>query len=383
MTVFDETSSYFRIKEHTRDEFLGVGTGSGGLGREVLRWSESDAADQLWLVIPRGDDQYQLISAIDNGVPSPCFLTLFPMGDPAGFTVYPSVDKPLPPYFDPGGDPSAFATQFQTFRFRNGDGATFNIQEPTKNEYAGISSPFGRLVRWVWTGEKDQLFTFKPWNPPKPPTLAEPGTIGDVPRIKAEDQVPPETSDPVVIGEVAVPAVLVDDPHYSNKLIQFQRSPYYILRREQFWDRTGDRGYYLRYPGGEKFTRTIALTYKISSETTVSTERTFAIELSVTGGIAFGPVTAGISTKVTNGLNVKRVSHDSVSTEKQETFEVEVTKKCVLVCWSLVDRYSLLRVAGSAIEPVQTWTVPQTNTMTTDSFPPDAVSLTRPDGGGG
>ncbi len=81
MTIFDEVSCLFRIREHTRDEFLGVGT-----NREVLRWSESRGNDQLWLVLPKGENkkgetEIQLMSAVDNGVPTPLFLTMFPVGD--------------------------------------------------------------------------------------------------------------------------------------------------------------------------------------------------------------------------------------------------------------------------------------------------------------
>ncbi len=260
-------------------------------------------------------------------------------------------------------------------------GNTFNIQEHSKNEWATIGSSRGLLVRWGWSGGVDQLFTFEPWELRDPPQLQsgkDPGQIGDIPRVTDIDKMPPEQSTAEVIGEIAVPSALVHDGRFSNKLIQFQRSPYYILRREEYWDRTGDNGYYHDHGEGEQRTKKVELFYQVTIEATETEEKTFGVEFSVTGGVNFLGNTVNISTKVSNALKVTKMTHERIVTERLDNFEVEYKSevpRCVFVCWSLVDKYTLLRVTGDVREPMQTWTVPQYNTKKVDSFPPNSVTV--------
>jgi hypothetical protein len=394
MAFFDEVSCLVRIREHTCDEYLAVGTQSGqsgGVGREVLRWHETGQNDQLWLVLPRGENakgetEIRLMSAVDNAIPAPQFLTVFPLGNPVPFTVCPIPSHPLPSPWDemtPGEmTPEAFQKSFQTFRLMNGNGNTYNIQEPTKNEYAGISGMGGRLIRWVRTGEPDQLFTFEPWEPPEQPPLqkpeAEPGQIGDVPRVTDKDEEPPERSTPKLIGEIAVPSVLVHDGHFSDQLIQFQQSPYYILRREQYWDRTGDKGYYHKHSEGEQWTEEIRVVYRVTTDITETEEQTFGIEFSITGGVSFMGITSSFSSKVLDTLKTTKIAHESIVKEDEKTVTVEYkseVKSCVFVCWSLVDKYILTRVVGDVREPMQTWTVTEHNNKKVDCFPPNSVTV--------
>jgi Insecticidal Crystal Toxin, P42 len=357
--IVDEIGAFFRIREFTKNEFVAVGSDGN-----ILRWSASNGDDQLWLVIPVGDRSYRIMTK-QNG-------EYMAVGSDGNIRRWKSVEGPT-----------------QVFRLVNGDTDTFNIQEGTENEFVAVGSN-GNILRWAKSGGVDQKFRFEPWKAKGKPVLpkvdAEPGQIGDVPRLKGFDFTElPETTKPKTVAFSVIPATSVYDPAYSDKIAQMEANPYYVARRSQYWSRNGAHGYaYEHQPGGSDYFEK-KLVYEASSTTSQTIEETTGTKFSVEGGFSLsgvrkgisGTMSGGVSYEVSHELKTTLVSAGTVTRRKEDTVSRTYDKnQHFTICgWSLIDRYELLRADLETVvsgEDVGSW-----NSLKTDQFPSDVPPPTR------
>ncbi len=354
MKPYEETCALFRIRENTKNEFVAIGSDGN-----ILRWAASDGDEQLWLPIPAADGKVK-------------FMT--PMKGSAGEYMAVGTDGNIRRWKNTGG-------KEQAFRLVNPlPGDWWEIQESTQSEYVAVGT-YGNILRWGRTGQKDQQFKFEPWRPTPKPDLETgglaPGQIDDIPRLDSEGKDPPESSETYFIAETILPATVVNDGDFSEILAQVQQSPYYILRREQFWDRTGDRGFLREHAGKTKEEYKKVIRYLVTNTAGRSSESTLGIEFGVKGGYArsstLGTISVELSTKITNQLKTKEYEEQQI--EKETTYEFKRTLKVgppfKIVGWSLVDRYSIMRIDRKLVAQ---WEVALDNTTKVDGFPKDVTA---------
>ncbi|MCW5699726.1 MAG: hypothetical protein KIT00_07785, partial [Rhodospirillales bacterium] len=326
-----------------------------------MRWSESKGDEQLWLPIPLADEKVK-------------FMT--PQKGHEG------------EYMSVGSNGNILRWEAtgieQEFKLVNptSDG-WWEIQESTESEHVTVVS--GNVRRWKRTGDADQRFKFEAWNAREKPKVVsgrEPGQIGDVPRLKSVEDIPLETTEPSLIAETPLPATVVDDPDFSSKLVQVERTPYYILRREQFWDRTGDRGFMIGHSGTTEDKTERSIRYLVTNTQGRSSETTLGFQFSVKGGYSRKlPVsTVSVELSTTISQQIKTREHSEQQTQKEDLFVYTRTfpkgPPIKIVGWTLVDRYSIVRMDGTLIAQ---WEVALSNNTIVDGFPRDCTAPYRVD----
>jgi len=335
-------SAFYKIQEGTRNEYVAVGSDGN-----ILRWAPTAGDEQKWLIVPLRENVYH-IRTKSNG-------EYMAVGHDGNIRRW-----------------AATGGKEQQFRFLRKDAERYAIKESTQDECVAVGSN-GNVLRWACTGGPEQEFRFVPEEiKPKPevrPGEAEPGEIGDVPRIQGFGQPPPERSAPKLIGEVLLPAVYVDEPGF-DKFEQVLANPYYILRREQFWDRGPERGAYLEHDGHTE--RTVKVTTKvgIKETTSQSIEDTLGVKVSVNAKFNYSGQSAEIGTEISKTLKVAQTTSQEKMVEEthEETVNFPKGDRFVRVIWTMVDRYTLERMLDRS--PVDTWEI-ALNAIIMDSFPRD------------
>lgn len=326
--IVDEIGAFFRIREFTRNEFVAVGSDGN-----ICRWGETGGDEQAWLVIPLGGRSYRIMTK-QNG-------EYMAVGSDGNIRRWAFQDEPA-----------------QVFRLVNGDVDTFNIQEGTKNEFVTVVDPGGNVRRWEKTNKNDQKFKFEPWKAKPKPNLpqpdAEPGQIGDVPRLSSCDFTElPVSTEPKTVAYATIPATAVDDGTYSDKIAQMEANPYYVMQRSQYWTRQGDFGYsYEHQPGdGAGFEKTVK--FEATAGTTKTVEKTMGTRFSVNGGFSVdgtrlgipGKMSAEMAYETSQQLKTTLVSIESVTqTEETKVSHTYDKNAHYTICgWSLIDVYTLFR----------------------------------------
>jgi hypothetical protein len=326
--IVDETGAFFRIRECTRNEFIAVGSDGN-----ICRWKETGGDEQAWLVIPLGGRSYRIMTK-QNG-------EYMAVGSNGNILRWGFEDKPT-----------------QVFRLVNGDTDTFNIQEGTKNEFITVVDPGGNVRRWEKTNKKDQQFKFEPWKDKAKPKLpkpeAEPGQIGDVPRLTSYDFTElPVATDPKIVAYATIPATAVDDDTYSDKIAQMESNPYYVMQRSQYWTREGDFGYSYEHQPGDSAGFEKIVKFEVTAGTTKTVEKTMGTKFSVNGGFTAdgsrqgipGKMSAEMAYETSQQLKTTLVSSESVkqSEETRVTHTYDKNLRYTICGWSLIDVYTLFR----------------------------------------
>ncbi len=328
--IVDDKSTFFRIREFTKNEFVAVGDNGN-----ILRWGETKGDEQVWLVIPVGERSYRIMTK-QNG-------EYMAVGSDGNILRWGFEDKPT-----------------QVFRLVNGDTDTFNIQEGTKNEFVTVvRKPFGANVRrWAKTNKDDQKFKFEPWGEKPKPDLpkpeAEPGRIGDVPRLTGFDFTElPMATEPKTVAYATVLATCVYDPAFSDKIAQMNGNPYYVMERSQYWSREADHGYAYEHQPGDAAEFQTKVVHEVTSSSSQSIEHTIGTKFSVKGGFSVGGERAGIkgtmsgemAYEMSDQLKTSLVSSKDVSNrvEKTVTHTFDKDQHYTICGWSLIDVYTLYR----------------------------------------
>ena len=335
-------SAFYQIQEGTRNERVAVGSDGN-----ILRWGATGGDEQRWLLVPVGDDLYN-IRTKSNGE----YMAVGSNGNVLRWA--------------PTGGKE------QTFRLvRMGDGR-YRLREQTRDECVAVGGN-GNVLRWACNQGNEQKFKLLPepvgTKPAARPAEAEPGQIGDIPRVQDFGEPPPERSAPKLIGEAVIPAVYVDEPGL-DKFDQIHADPYYILKREQFWDRGRERGAYLEHDGHVPRTVKVATKVGMKRTATDSFESTFGIKVSINAGFNYAGQSADIGTEMTNSLKVSSTTTSESMEERshEETLTFPQGERFVRVVWSLVDRYELLRMDRTPVESVAPWEI-VSNTVIMDGYP--------------
>jgi hypothetical protein len=340
--------------ENTNNEVLGVAAAPPPY---VVRWSDLGTADQQWIIAPVDANQCRIVNCA-NGE----FMAIG--GD--GFLVrWERVE-------DKG----------QKFSFANRDGEWWNIQAGD-DKYVSIVLPWGPGIAKLNTQPllrsdadvKYQRFKLLPVDEKKPPELEkgeyDPGAIPEIPRLRDFGHYPPERSPFYLIGETVLPATLVHDPSLSDIVLRVKRSPYYILRREQFWDRTqcsgGDPCLY-EHDGHTRKQYETEITYGYSKSQSRKMDETTSLKISVEGKVVFGPKISGsISSAIQHDLQIQESTASEYKESIREKATLDVPAEHFMVCnWVLVNRYTLLNMQR---EEVDSWNATQYGVLISDGYP--------------
>lgn len=338
-----DLSAFYRIQEGTTDEYVAVGSDGN-----ILRWAPTAGDEQKWLIVPVRDSVYH-VRTKSNGE----YMAVGHDGNVRRWAVT--------------------GQKEQEFRLLPKGSERYEIKEGTKNECVAVGSN-GNVLRWACNGGKEQEFRLLPeaigTKPEVRPGEAEPGEIGDVPRIAGFGQPPPERSAPKLIGEALIPAVYIHEPGIDPFEQMRWNRPYYVLRREQFWDRGPERGAYLEHDGHTE--RTVKITTKvgIKNTTSQSIEDTLGVKVSVNAKFNYSGQSAEIGTEISKTLKVTQTTSQERMVEEthEETVNFPRGDRFVRAIWTMVDRYTLERAVDGS--PVDTWEI-ALNAIIMDSFPRD------------
>lgn len=345
MIPYPKQCCFYKIQEGTKKEYVAVGSDGN-----ILRWGDTGGPEQLWLIVPVDGEKCK-IQTKQNGE----FMTV---GSDGNIRRWADTDSPE-----------------QLFSFVNNSDVNnpnswWNIQENTRKEFVAVGSN-GNILRWKKTNGEEQKFKLVPVDPMDKPQLqpgeCEPGQIGDIPRIGGFGDAPPANTDAKLIGETLIPAVCVQDPGYSDRVQQVSQNPYYILRREQYWDRSGDRGDYYEHDGYREETRKVTVKFGFSQTNFKSVEDTLGVKVSVVGNFTYHGATASISTEISKELKVRTSQETKVSYERIDSSELSIpAKRFVYAKWSIVDRYTLLNMKRDL---VRQWEIVLDGTSINDGYP--------------
>lgn len=352
--IVDTTAAFFRIREHTGGKFVAVGDDGN-----IRRWSETGGPEQDWMFLPMGERNYRIMTR-QNGE----YMAVGSNGNIVRWAK--SLDNS------------------QIFRLVNEDaaGKSMNIQEPTRNEFVAVGSD-GNILRWGTERDNTKWFTLEAHNPPAKPLLpaieAEPGKIGDVPRLKKVSLVDfPLKTEPKIVAVSLVPATMVNDPTYSDKVAQMEANPYYIGVRRQYWSREDKHGYSFEHKQGEGSNFKETITYEVTNRSTKTSEEIWGWKFSINAensvsakedGVGF-TATQGMAFEISRQFRTEMVEENIIQqkSEKSVGREYDASEEdFVIVGWSLVDRYTLYKKDLTSI--VSEVDAGSQNSLIKDSFP--------------
>jgi hypothetical protein len=263
------------------------------------------------------------------------------------------------------------------------DGA-LNIIDHT-GKYWTVTKQY-KMCTYDYTGNSDQNFKLNPVDEVKEPELDpgkkwEPNQIEDVPRLEGFKS-PPDESPHYLIGEMIYPAFFVEDPDYRSKARQIMENPYYILRREQYWNLIGYREYEGEISGSTEITTEVG----VKKTTSRSMEETTGMRITAEFDIGCDPAVEaeGISisgwnkqntscaAELSSSLKVTHVSSEEESYHKEVKITVDFPKRrCAIASWLLCDQYTLLKQDPESKKRtlIGEWQVQRDKTQVDDCFP--------------
>jgi hypothetical protein len=338
------------IQEGTKKEFVAIGWDGN-----ILRWARTGGDEQQWAITPVDATHCRIQTAQPN-------REFMAVGSDGNVRRWARTEG-----------------KEQQFSFVNrDDDGWWNIQERTRNEFLAVGAT-GNVLRWAKTDGKEQRFKLVPVNSVAPPPLRPgecgPGEIGDIPRITGYDAGLPESTRPRLVAETAIPATFVSDPAHSDKVEQIRRSPYYVLSREQYWDRRGSRGHYYEHDGHRTITKEVTVKLGMSETTSQSIETTLGIKVSASGDFKYGGATAGIESELARELKVKTSQETNITVEREEKYTAEIpAERFVYAVWSMIDSYKLADMKGN---PVGAWEVVLDGTAISDGYPHKVTTVSK------
>lgn len=210
----------------------------------------------------------------------------------------------------------------------------------------------------------------------------QPGAIPLPPAPKGpkEENAPVSETDPVPIGEMQLPYVLVADPTYSTieqqvrfgaVYYKFARTQNWVLRKYQNYD-----------PGKHKFVwcRKRGMSKTSSNEM----ETTMGVKVMADLNVKYGKFTGDFKSEFEKRVRTKESQSTSVIDETSEVHEwdVEAKQAFSVAQWQLQDTYTLYGYDAHGEErEIKSWSVIDNRYEPHTTFPPDIVGVTGPPAG--
>ena len=182
---------------------------------------------------------------------------------------------------------------------------------------------------------------------------------GLIPPLTSLTQNLPTKTDSNLFGEVGIPFWhIAQDPYSKNAKEQVLDTPYYLMRREQRWDRIHDE---TLVPGNSNGMTISEEHYKgITSDEqttfTTTTEWTLSGELKVNYESASGAGgSAAIAASISQAIGLEQTSSTQEATytlfSKTYTFDVEETTR--FVCWQVVNAITIFDAEMREVSKVE------------------------------
>ena len=159
-------------------------------------------------------------------------------------------------------------------------------------------------------------------------------------------------TDEVVIGECSAPYFMINDDTNRSLSDQVRETPYYILRRSQYWKFLDN----VDIPAGDTYTDGYVYTYGATEEQTDEFNQITDWELSANLSANYYGVSAGISGSVGQSLEIKSSTTTGSYTEEVGEITNEfaaVDYERILYFWQIVDVIRVLDGAGNEIKTIE------------------------------
>ena len=286
-----------------------------------------------WILFPTSDGSYLIVNRVSG---SALVAGNYGVGDDRHVWQYPL--NTLGSH-----SPDAFKWGFVK------DGAAYRIINRASG-YALLCGNWGATdedLMWQWplseTGSNDKAFlwTLDPTDHLEVPVLRPGEDDGvqppDIPRLTSMSDTPPTVSESWVVAEVLVPFMYVTDAAVSYQLMT---TPYYILSREQYWDRSK----IAEYDGQTGNTFTQEITTGISETSSRSLENELKITIAADASFSYGGASVALKTELQNTLKISESTSQSQTHEEKKSVKITLPNvRCRVLTWQLVESFTLLR----------------------------------------
>ena len=159
----------------------------------------------------------------------------------------------------------------------------------------------------------------------------------DIPRLTSMTDTPPTVSESWVVAEVLVPFMYVNDGAVSYQLLT---TPYYVLSREQYWERSK----ITEFDGQTSNTFTQEVTTGISETSSRSLENELKITIAADASFSYGGASVALKTELQNTLKISESTSQSQTHEEKKTVTITLPSvRCRVLTWQLVESFTLLR----------------------------------------
>ncbi|HHP1053196.1 RICIN domain-containing protein [Bacillus cereus group sp. BfR-BA-01354] len=196
------------------------------------------------------------------------------------------------------------------------------------------------------TSDNNRVFKITPTNNTlQLPNLPAIGTRPDAPNYTgAIDQQLPQSSNSVIVSTSLVPSIMVTDNNASD-YTKIHNSPYYILLKEEYWDKT----FSAVIPAG--LTKSYSFKTGITSVDQQKMTDTLSIKIGADLGLKFGDKSAAIKSEISRTIQTEiSTTNTEASEETVSTTATSVPGKDTgFTEYQLATKYTLKRTDGSIV----------------------------------
>ncbi len=271
--------------------------------------------------------------------------------------------------FDPQPEPGKW-------RLEDAGDGSFHIKDDQTFKYMNMFTNINRLAAILTDGNSGQsaLWRFEVDDVYDAPALRNlrqadkhPG-YGEPP-AQTSLHPPWDRTDPVVIGEAAVPAPCVDDDGHDLEW-KLKYSPFYVLRRSSVW-----KSQFRVYDGFREEHHEVYWDEGMTETVSQTVEWHLNLSINYTGGFSLKGLSAQISPTLEAGLSVSTTTTWEESYFKHEEYDTTYPSnngvEYAIADWERVDVYKLFRVPDGCDQlddEVMSWEFTVPNSQISRSF---------------
>lgn len=224
-----------------------------------------------------------------------------------------------------------------------------------------------------------QTVTLKPAADIKVPNTVARNKPGEIPLPPspqgAEKTSPPSQTSPVLIGQTALPYLVVTDPLYKTNQDKIRdRVVYYKVQREQNWLLKKYKNY---DPG--KYTFGWESTNGISTQTSKEMETRTTIKVMADMNVKYKNIALDLKNEFARSLQVKESSTTKEISETKECYKYKVTaeRPFSIAQWQLQDIYTIYRVDNKKATRIDSWTIGDARYTPHTTYPESGVTVSK------